>query len=183
MKLSRTPLELDETDRRILAVLQEDCKTPLAKIGEAVDLSAPAVTERIRKLEEAGIVRGYHAVLDGRKLGLDITAFIGVSIDFPKMIESFEREVNSMPDILECHHVTGGYSLLLKVKTWNTASLEGLISRLRSIRGVLRTETMIVLSTRNERTHLPLGEEPEDEADARAPEPALRRRGRDNGKR
>jgi Lrp/AsnC family leucine-responsive transcriptional regulator len=148
--------ELDDTDLRILALLQEDCRTPLARIGESVGLSAPAVLERIKKLEAAGVIRGYHAQLDGRRLGLDITAFIGVSINHPGMIGDFERQVVTLDDVLECHHVTGQHTLLLKVKTANTSSLEKLISQIRSIDGVARTETMVVLSTHTERVQLGL---------------------------
>ena len=121
------------------------------------------------KLERAGVITGYHAVVDGRRLGLDLTAFIGVSINYPKMIESFEREVDLMPAVLECHHVTGAHSLLLKVKTWNTRSLESLISRIRSIEGVLRTDTMVVFSTHTERTVVPV-ERDDETTSRRAPQ-------------
>lgn len=138
---------LDDTDLRIVAEIQSDCKQPLAKIGEAVGLSAPAVMERLRKLEQAGVIRGYHALVDGAKLGLDITAFVGVAINFPKNVVSLEQEVRAMPEVMECHHVTGGQTLLMKVRVRNTAALEELISRIRGIEAVERTETMVVLST------------------------------------
>jgi Lrp/AsnC family leucine-responsive transcriptional regulator len=149
-------VELDATDLRILDLLQENCKRPLAAIGEKVGLSAPAVTERIHKLEQAGIVTGYVALLDGRKLGLDVTAFIGVAIGHPRAIDSFEREIEGLDDVLECHHVTGQHTLMLKVKTESTETLEELIDRVRSIEGVNRTDTMVVLSTRAERPRIPL---------------------------
>ncbi len=155
------PFALDEIDRRVLAILQEDCKTPLARIGERVGLSAAALVERIRKLERAGVIVGYRAVVDGRRIGLDLTAFIGVSMNYPKMIESFERAVARVPAVLECHHVTGAHSLLLKVKTRNTRSLESLLSRIRAIDGVQRTDTMVVFSTRTERTQVPVDDEGE----------------------
>src|SRR5581483_2047530 len=120
-------VELDQTDRQILGLLQEDCRAPLARLGESVDLSAPAVLERIKKLEAAGIITGYRAILDARRLGLDITAFIGVIIGHPSVIGTFEQQVVALDDVLECHHVTGEYTLLLKVKTANTSSLERLI--------------------------------------------------------
>ncbi len=156
MKFGEEQVDLDDIDLHILMLLQEHCKLPLAKIGERVGLSAPAVIERIKKLEDGGVITAYTAVLDARKLGRDITAFIGVSIAHPKAIETFEREIESVPDVLECHHVTGGYTLLLKVKTYNTRTLEELISRLRSLDGVGRTETMVVLSTHTERLQLSL---------------------------
>jgi Lrp/AsnC family leucine-responsive transcriptional regulator len=151
MKPRRDELGLDETDRRILSLLQQDCKVPLAKIGEKVGLSAPSVVERVRKLESEGFVTGYHANLDARRLGFDITAFIGVSIAHPRGITFFEKQLPALASVLECHHVTGGHTLLLKVKTKNTQSLEELIRVLRSIEGVERTETSVVLSTKVER--------------------------------
>ena len=147
---------LDDTDTRILGLLQEDCRTPLARLGEHVGLSAPAVLERIKKLEAAGVIIGYHAVIDGRRIGLDVTAFIGVLTSDPDSIEQFEQRITNLQDVLECHHVTGEYTFLLKVKTANTRSLERLITRIRSIDGVARTETTVVISTHVERVQLGL---------------------------
>ena len=171
MKLDAWPL--DDVDRRILRLLQEDCKTSLANIGRAVGLSAPSVIERIRKLEHNGVITGYHALLDARRVGLDVTAFIGVSINHPRLIGAFERDVEGLDGVLECHHVTGAHTLLLKVKTQSTATLEALISRVRCIDGVERTETMVVLSTHTERAQVALG----------AKHPTTRRRVRRNGAR
>ena len=156
MKLGDELPELDEIDLGILSLLQDNCRISLAKIGEQVGLSAPSIIERVKKLEDGGVIRGYHALLDAKRLGMDITAFIGVSINHPRSIGRFEAEIGTIEDVLECHHVTGGYTLLLKVKTLNTSSLESLISRIRSIEGVARTETMVVFSTRIERTQLAL---------------------------
>jgi Lrp/AsnC family leucine-responsive transcriptional regulator len=159
VRSKRDPHGLDETDRHILEVLQADCKVALAKVGEQVGLSAPSVVERVRKLEHEGFIEGYHARLNPRRLGLDVTAFISVWTSHPRVIQDFERQLTSPPgarrdkdfkdfeDILECHHVTGEPTLLLKVKTRNTQSLQRLISSLRSLSGVERTETNIVLST------------------------------------
>lgn len=159
-------MELDNVDRHILSLLQENCKLPLARIGERVGLSAPSVAERIDKLEKSGVIRGYTAVLDGRKLGKDITAFIGVFVDHPKLIAKFEKEIDRFEDVQECHHVTGQHTLLLKVKVDNTSALEELIRKLRSLEGISRTETSVVLSTSTEGLWLDLkekeeGEEPE----------------------
>jgi Lrp/AsnC family leucine-responsive transcriptional regulator len=166
----------DDIDLRILGLLQEDCRTSLVRLGEQVGLSAPAVLERIKKLEAAGVITGYRAILDGRQLGLDITAFIGVIISHPNLITDFERRIVALDDVLECHHVTGSYTLLLKVKTANTSSLERLIRQIRSIEGVGRTETMVVLSTHTERVQvaLPSGKDQP---------PATGRRARRNGER
>jgi len=155
-------MELDEVDRHILSVLQENCKLPLVKIGERVGLSAPSVAERIDKLEKSGVIRGYTAILDARKLGKDITAFIGVFIDHPKLIGKFEREIDHLEDVQECHHVTGQHTVLLKVKVDKTSGLEELIRKIRSIEGVSRTETSVVLSTHTEGVWLDLKEKEEE---------------------
>jgi Lrp/AsnC family leucine-responsive transcriptional regulator len=171
MRLKRDQLGLDQIDRDILRSLQEDCKIALAKVGESVGLSAPSVVERVRRLETEGFIKGYHAVLDARRLGIDVTAFIGVSIDRPEIIEGFERRLDGLDDVLECHHVTGEHSFLLKVKTHNTQSLEALISRLRSIPGVERTHTSVVLSTPVERVALmvePVDSEPAQDSSSAA---------------
>ena len=160
MKLLDEQFDLDAIDSQILMLLQEYCKMPLAKIGERVGLSAPAVIERIKKLEDCGMITGYTVTLDAHKLGMDITAFIGVSVVHPKEIEEFERQIDKRPDVLECHHVTGSYTLLLKVRTTNARALEELIRDLRSVDGVARTETMVVLSTHTERPQVLLQGEP-----------------------
>jgi Lrp/AsnC family leucine-responsive transcriptional regulator len=146
----------DDTDMRILGLLQDDCRTPLARIGEQVGLSAPAVLERIKKLEAAGVIAGYHAIVDGRRVGLDVTAFIGVVTSDPDSIDEFERQVTALEDVLECHHVTGAFTFLVKIKTASTSTLERLITSIRSIDGVARTETTVVLSTHIERVQLGL---------------------------
>jgi Lrp/AsnC family leucine-responsive transcriptional regulator len=148
--------DLDPVDVALLRRLQDDCKASLAVLGDEVGLSAPAVMKRLRKLEAAGFVRGYHAELAGKALGLDITAFVGLTINFPKDIEEFASIIEVMDEIQECHHVTGRHSLLLKVRTRNTAALEELISRLQRIDAVRGTETTIVLSTRKESSCVPL---------------------------
>ncbi len=151
MKLGSEIPELDAIDLQIINILQEHGRIPLVKLGEQVGLSAPSVNERVKKLEDSGLITGYHASVDARRLGKDVTAFIGVSISHPKTIPLFEQTINLLEDVLECHHVTGEHTLLLKVKTGNTSSLERLISTIRSIEGVARTETMVVLSTHTER--------------------------------
>jgi Lrp/AsnC family leucine-responsive transcriptional regulator len=158
MKLGTETPQLDSIDKRIVAILQEQGRIPLTKLGEQVGLSAPSVIERVKRLEDSGIISGYHASVDAKRLGKDVTAFIGVLISHPKSIPLFERAVDLLDDVLECHHVTGQHTVLLKVKTANTSSLERLISAIRSIEGVSRTETMVVLSTHTERTMISVGE-------------------------
>jgi Lrp/AsnC family leucine-responsive transcriptional regulator len=159
VKIHHNVVELDAIDRGILEGLQDNCKQSLAVLGEKVGLSAPSIVDRIHKLEEAGVIRGWTAQLDARRVGKDVTAFIGVSTDRPAAIRSVGREVALIDEVLECHHITGAHTLMLKVKTRNTETLEGLIDRVRDLDGVTRTETMIVLSTHIERLRISLSEE------------------------
>src|SRR5258708_37175189 len=154
MKLDHEAFELDTIDLQIIATLQELGRIPLVKLGEQVGLSAPSVIERVKKLEDGGVITGYHASVDARQMGKDVTAFIGVSIGHPRSIGTFEETVDRIEEVLECHHITGEYTLLVKVKTCNTATLEDLIKTIRAIDGVTRTETMVVLSTHTERTRI-----------------------------
>ena len=151
----RTRLEnghgLDSTDRRILALLQEDAKRSQADVAKEVGLTAPSVHERIRKLERAGYIRGYVALLDDRKLGHDITAFVEIFVEHPKFEAAFIEAVGALDEVLECHHITGEFSLLLKVKVTDmTAFRRLLIEKLNTLRGVRQTRTVMVLSTSKE---------------------------------
>ncbi len=164
---SPLPHELDAIDVALLDALQHDARASLTELGGKVGLSAPSVLERVRKLEQARVITGYHAHLDAIRLGLDVAAFIGVRVGDARKVEPVERALHGIDEVQECHHVTGAYTLLLKAKVKNTRALEALIGRLRALDGVTSTDTMVVLSTHLERCHVALA----------APETA-RRRGR-----
>jgi Lrp/AsnC family leucine-responsive transcriptional regulator len=149
---------LDPIDYRLIDLLQDHGRMSQIDLAAAVGLSQPAVAERIRKLEQQGIIVTFTALVDPRKLGIDITAFIGVGIEHPKYNGRFSKEVLEIPEVLECHHVTGPDSYLLKVKTETTESLDRLISEtLRRIPGVTTTRTTVVMSSVKEgiRVRLP----------------------------
>ena len=142
---------LDGIDRKLLSLLQDNAKLSQAELAKAVGLTAPSVNERLRKLERGGIIRGYVALLDERKLGHDITAFVEIFIEHPKFESSFIEAVGDMDEVLECHHITGEFSLLLKVKVTDMAAFRRLlIEKLNAIRGVRQTRTVMVLSTSKE---------------------------------
>ena len=146
---------MDALDHQIVDLLQRNGRATQLELSRAVGLSQPAVAERIRKLEERGVITGYTARVDAAKLGKDITAFIGLSIEHPKYFEGFARKVQSLPDVLECHRVAGQDSYILKVKTENTKTLDTLlVETLRTISGVTRTHTTIVLSSIKEESHV-----------------------------
>jgi Lrp/AsnC family leucine-responsive transcriptional regulator len=151
---------LDSIDIAILSILQHHGRHHLAEIAKEVNLSPPTVMERVKKLEARGIIKGYHAFLDAKKLGKDIAAFIGVSIGHQRYFESFASHMVRQHEVLECHHVTGDESFILKVKTANTSSLEKLLGEIRSMEGVTRTVTKVVLSTPKESQVLEIDEAP-----------------------
>lgn len=137
---------MDLIDHLLVQRLQQDGRATQLELAREVGLSQPAVAERIRKLEERGVIRGYVARVDASSLGKDITAFIGVGIEHPRYFSGFTEAVDSMEDVLECHRVAGEDSYLLKVKTANTRTLDDmLVGTLRTIPGVTRTHTTIVL--------------------------------------
>ncbi len=151
---------MDALDHSILNLLQRDGRATQLEISRTVGLSQPAVAERIRKLEERGVITGYTARVDAKKLGKDITAFIGVTIEHPKYFEGFAKKVMALPEILEAHRVAGQDSYILKVKTSNTRTLDQLlVETLRTIAGVTRTNTTIVLSSIKEETHVQVSPE------------------------
>ena len=147
------------------------------EMASAVGLSQPAVAERMRKLEQERIIQGYAARVNARKLGKDISAFIGVSIEHPRYNAGFAKKILALPDVLECHRVTGSDSYLLKVVTENTESLDRLISDLlRVIPGVTRTLTSIVTSSIKEGSHITPKEPDERGAEQRRKSPTKRKK-------
>jgi len=148
--------KLDEIDLMILRTLQEKGRTKRSELADLVGLTIPSVSERLRKLEEMGIIRGYKALLDARKVGLEVTAFILVEVESSKFFDDIVKRAIANEEILECHAITGEGSYLLKARTQSTSSLERLISEIRSWPGVGNTRTSVVLSSPKETTVLPL---------------------------
>jgi Lrp/AsnC family leucine-responsive transcriptional regulator len=151
------PARLDDIDIRLLEMLQEHGRTSQHDLAQAVGLSSPAVAERLRKLEERGIIRQYTVMVDPRRVGRDVTAFIFVGINGSHHYPAFRQNVARHPEVLECHSVTGQGSHLLKIRTDSTSTLEGLLAEIQAWPGVQWTTTSIVLSTIKETSALSLG--------------------------
>jgi len=147
---------LDAIDVTILEILQKAGRTKRNDLAEAVGLSLPSVSERLRKLEEAGVVTGYHARLNHRLLGKDITAFITVYVDSSRHYGQFLEHAKPLDEVLEVHAVTGEGTHLLKVRTQDTASLEKLLAKIQSWGGVVSTRTSLVLSSAKETARIRL---------------------------
>lgn len=148
--------QLDETDIKILNHLQKNGRAQRNTIAEIVHLSVPSVSERMRKLEERGLIANYNAILDGKKFNFDITAFIFVEVDGSEKYPGFVDRVIQHPEVLECHSITGDGSHILKVRTQNTESFEKFLSLIQSWDGVTRTRSNIVLSSFKETRELPI---------------------------
>lgn len=149
---------LDHIDLAILKTLQEQGRTKRNELAERVGLSLPAISDRLRKLEERGILEGVHGKLEPKRLGLDVAAFIFVSVESSSNYQDFLAKSLEHPEILEVHAITGDGSHVLKVRTWNTSTLERLLSEIQRWPGVRSTRTNVVLSTHKETTALPLDE-------------------------
>lgn len=147
---------IDEIDAKILSLLQAHGRMKRNAIAEEVGLSVPSVSERMRKLEERGVLTGYHATIDAKRVHYDITAFIRVVTDGSNQYADLIAHACETPEVLEVHSITGEGSHILKVRTRNTTSLERLLSRVQSWPGVRNTVTSIVLSTFKETREVPV---------------------------
>ncbi len=141
---------MDTTDLKIIECLRNNSRESASVIGEKINMSVSAVIERIKKLETSGVIKQYTAVLNKEALGLDITAFIMVSMDHPKFNDKFIAFVKDHPNITECHYITGGSDFLLKICTHSGKGLENLVNEMRSVGGISYTKTQVVLSTHKE---------------------------------
>jgi Lrp/AsnC family leucine-responsive transcriptional regulator len=147
---------LDEIDIKILNHLQKDGRAQRNKLAEIVHLSVPSVSERMRKLEERDLIKGYHAVLDSKLFNFDITAFVFVEVDGSDNYKKFVDNSSNEPEIMECHSITGDGSHVLKIRTENTESFEKLLSKIQSWEGVHKTRSNVVLSSFKETQEIPI---------------------------
>ena len=147
---------IDKVDTELLELLQANGRTSQHDLARAVGLSAPAVAERLRKLEDRGILKQYTAVVDPKRLGWDVTAFIFVGMNGSRHFPDFRAHVAQTPEIQECHSVTGQGSHVMKIRVENTGALEQFLAEVQAWPGVQWTNTSIVLSTLKETSVLPL---------------------------
>ncbi len=142
---------MDTIDLKIIDVLKENGRASASEISKKVNLSIPAVAERIRKMEEADIIEKYTIKVNRDKINFKLLAFVFVNIDKTENIDGFRKDIVKYNSVLECHHVAGEYDYLLKVLVEDTKSLEYFISNtLKNIRGVIKSNTIITLSSLKE---------------------------------
>ena len=142
--MENTVKKLDETDRKIIEILQEDGRISMKDLGKLIGLTSPAVSERIKRLENCGIISGYKAIIKPDALGRNIKAFIHISLPGSQSYAEFLENAKSDPRIVECHHITGDDCSLLKVLVRDMQELENVID---SIKKIGSTKTSVILST------------------------------------
>ena len=134
---------MDAADRAILKALAKNARTPIKELAKEAYLSSPAASARMERMEKAGVIRGYQAHLDHQALGYHILAFVNLAVS-PNQRPEFRAFAEKCPNILECHHVTGNYSLILKVAFQSTKDLESFVGHVQAFG---TTQTQVVFST------------------------------------
>ncbi len=149
---------LDAVDRQILAELQTDGRMTNVELARRVGLSAPPCLRRVRRLEEAGVIRGYHADLSPVALGFEITFFALVGLESQKeaMLAAFEARVRTWPEVRECHMIRGGGDFLLRLVARDTAHENALTARLTAAEEVARVQTLQTIRTAKDETGVPV---------------------------
>ena len=151
--------ELDAKDRLLLRHLQSNARITNTELARRVDLSPPGLQRRVRRLEEIGVIDQYVTLLNREAVGFDMTCFVQVTLrrHEPEAIQAFREIVQSMPEIMECHHLTGEYDYLLKILVKNREHLERfLVEKLTPVRGMDKIRTSLVLSEIKATTQIPL---------------------------
>jgi len=138
---------MDDTDIKILKLLQKNSRITASEIGSIIKMSVPACSERLKKLEASGAIKQYTAIIDPVYLKKLMTAMMFVTLERPGFADKFIEAVNVEKDIIECHYLAGDFDYLLKIITENTMTLENLLNKIKGLKGVQKTRTIVVLST------------------------------------
>lgn len=142
--------KIDDIDKKILEILQSRAKITNAKLSEEIGLSPAPTLERVKKLEQMGIISSYHAKLNIEKIGLGVSTFVLATLNGHNRanIEGFIAEINKIPEVIECHHITGAGDFILKVIAKDIASYQKLmLEKVSDIKQVDNMQSMVVLST------------------------------------
>lgn len=146
---------LDDIDKKILTILQENSRSPLREIAREVGLAESTVYERIKKLRERGVIKKFTVVLDPGSLGLNILAFVLIKSK-AGMYSHVATELKKHPKIVEVYETTGDYDMLVKIRARDSDELNAFLDRIGDIEGVESTHTMVVLKTHKETAGMPL---------------------------
>ncbi len=149
---------MDDIDRALVQALMERGRAPYAELGRHVGLSGPSVQERVRRLEEAGVITGFHAAVDPPSVGLGVSALVGIYSSDSAETEDVARRLRDVAEIEDCWYVAGEEEFVVKVRAADVAALEHVVAKVRRLRGVSRTRTTVILSTRWEHRAGPVPE-------------------------
>jgi len=149
-------MKLDDIDKQILIELQNSGRESASNIAEKINVSVPTITERIRKLQDLGVITGFQAIVDSSMLGLDVTAIITIISGSSQYYKDVTISAEETPEIVQCFSTTGNGSHTLLVITKNSNTLEELLRKIQSWPGVIRTETQLVLSSYKNGTVIPI---------------------------
>lgn len=154
-------VKLDKIDRRILRDLQAEGRMTNVELARRAGISAPPCLRRVRALEEAGYIKGYHAEVDGEALGFEVTFFalVGLDSQAETVLTGFERAMDAWPEVRECNMVRGAADFVLKIVAQNTAHENELTTKLTSAPNVATVQTIQVIRTAKERPGVPIAEE------------------------
>jgi Lrp/AsnC family transcriptional regulator for asnA, asnC and gidA len=142
-------LQIDDKDYQILRILQRNARTPFLEIARKLDVSGATIHERVRNLAREGIIQGFTARIDFKKLGYEVTSLVAVTLEHPSLeLRKLKEDLLSIPEITEAHNLTGDTDLLLKIKTKSIDDLRNLLTeRVQNLEGVQRLSTSIVLDS------------------------------------
>ncbi|MCK5130139.1 MAG: Lrp/AsnC family transcriptional regulator, partial [Clostridiales bacterium] len=138
---------MDIIDIRIINILQENARTPVSDISKKVNLSSPAVADRIRKMVDNGVIREFTTILEPNLNGRELEALLFISLRRSETAPKFMKLVEEENDVLSCYYLTGDYDYMMRISTRNTVSLEKLLSKFKNLHEFARTRTIIVLKT------------------------------------
>ncbi len=152
-------MKLDSIDHKVLEILQTNAKITNAQLSKEIGLSPAPTLERVKKLETTGIIQSYHAQVNREKVGLGVTTFVMISLIGHKkqVTNAFVEQIHGIPEVIECHHVTGSCDFLLKIIAKDISSYQQLmLEKVNEIEQVANTQTMVILSTFKESKVLPI---------------------------
>jgi Lrp/AsnC family transcriptional regulator, leucine-responsive regulatory protein len=155
----RSTIKLDKTDRKILEILQANANITNAQLAQEIGLSPAPTLERVKKLEQSGIIKSYHATVDNAKVGLGVSTFVMVSLKGhnKENIEKFIKSISKIEEVIECHHVTGAGDFILKVVSSDIPSYQQLmLDKVTNIDVVDSMQSLVILSTFKDSKILPI---------------------------
>lgn len=152
MKLSNDKVEIDGIDKKILRFLMEDARKPILEIARKIGISGAAIHQRLRKLEASGLIAGSKFIINPKILGYTTMAFIGIYLDKAMRNPEAVKQLNEIPEVIECHFTTGNWSVLIKILCRDNEHLMSVLNhKIQTIDGVSRTETFISLEQQIDR--------------------------------